>query len=392
MARTRHVRGSCRSPGRNFRSERLRNAPYTRLKGQREREVRLLRRGREAPWMTERLGPRLVVGISRSRASWWALAWAVGESRRRGMRLLLVTVVRPSAVPVANIDQDPSGPPRDPFADEMAYGHALIRTAIDQAVGPDARRRAGQAAGGLRTGRRGACQTCPRRRPAGARMPTPRMAAPARARIGSAGLRAANGVPGRDRARTVAAGTFGALGDRLLPRPLVSLDAAARSTCSVVTIACKHVRPGGPPDMLGAMGADRRQAPDATAPLSTGNPGQTRWRAGPKAAGPWAPGSRAVARRPAPSAAHPGRRPRPGSAPGAGRPASPDPWPGAPAPPGRPAGSFPGPASRHLPRGSASARAGGSWASSDISRSGGRRRLAASVARSSTVLAAARRR
>ena len=87
--------------------------------------------------MDDRTGrvPRLVVGISRSRASWWALAWAVGESRRRGMRLLLVTVLRPSAVPVADIAQDPSGPPRDPFADEMAYGHALIRTAIDQAVG-----------------------------------------------------------------------------------------------------------------------------------------------------------------------------------------------------------------------------------------------------------------
>jgi len=79
--------------------------------------------------------PRLVVGISRSRASWWALAWAVGESRRRGMRLLLVNVLRPSAVPAAYTDQDPSGPPRDPFADQLAYGHALIRTAIDQAVG-----------------------------------------------------------------------------------------------------------------------------------------------------------------------------------------------------------------------------------------------------------------
>ena len=79
--------------------------------------------------------PRLVVGISRSRASWWALAWAVGESRRRGMRLLLVNVLRPSAVPAAYTDQDPSGPPRDPFADQAEYGHALIRIAIDQAVG-----------------------------------------------------------------------------------------------------------------------------------------------------------------------------------------------------------------------------------------------------------------
>ena len=87
--------------------------------------------------MDDRTGrvPRLVVGIGRSRASWWALAWAVGESRRRGMRLLLVNVLRPSALPAASTDQDPSGPPRDPFADDMAYGHALIRAAIDQAIG-----------------------------------------------------------------------------------------------------------------------------------------------------------------------------------------------------------------------------------------------------------------
>ena len=39
--------------------------------------------------------PCLVVGVSQSRASWWALAWAVGEARRRGTRLLLVNVYRP---------------------------------------------------------------------------------------------------------------------------------------------------------------------------------------------------------------------------------------------------------------------------------------------------------
>jgi len=70
---------------------------------------------------TER-APRLIVGISRSPASWWALAWAVGEARRRGVRLLLVNVFRPPVVPAAN-------------ADCVAYGNALIRTAIDQAVG-----------------------------------------------------------------------------------------------------------------------------------------------------------------------------------------------------------------------------------------------------------------
>ena len=46
--------------------------------------------------------PRLVVGISRSPASWWALAWAVGEARQRGARLLLVHVFRPPvAAPAA---------------------------------------------------------------------------------------------------------------------------------------------------------------------------------------------------------------------------------------------------------------------------------------------------
>jgi nucleotide-binding universal stress UspA family protein len=43
--------------------------------------------------------PRLIVGISRSRASWWALDWAVGEARRRGARLLLVHVFRPPVFP-----------------------------------------------------------------------------------------------------------------------------------------------------------------------------------------------------------------------------------------------------------------------------------------------------
>ena len=43
--------------------------------------------------------PRLVVGISRSWASWWALAWAVGEARRRRARLLLAHVFRPPVAP-----------------------------------------------------------------------------------------------------------------------------------------------------------------------------------------------------------------------------------------------------------------------------------------------------
>ena len=63
----------------------------------------------------DRPDPRLVVGISRSRASWWgALAWAVGEARRRGARLLLVNVFRP---PVAPPSADTGyGAARDPYA------------------------------------------------------------------------------------------------------------------------------------------------------------------------------------------------------------------------------------------------------------------------------------
>ncbi len=80
--------------------------------------------------------PHLVVGISRSRASWWALAWAVGEARRRGARLLLVNVFRPPVTSsTAIFGQGSTGAPRDPRAKRVAHGNALIRTAIAQAVG-----------------------------------------------------------------------------------------------------------------------------------------------------------------------------------------------------------------------------------------------------------------
>ncbi len=80
--------------------------------------------------------PRLIVGISRSRASWWALAWAVGEARRRGARLLLVHVFRPPAAPAtAAYGQAGPGTSRDPYADRVAHGNALIRAAIAEAVG-----------------------------------------------------------------------------------------------------------------------------------------------------------------------------------------------------------------------------------------------------------------
>jgi nucleotide-binding universal stress UspA family protein len=79
--------------------------------------------------------PRLIVGISRSRASWWALAWAVGEARRRGARLLLVNVRPPVTIDAASTGQNVPGLPRDPYAAHVAHGSALIRTAINQAVG-----------------------------------------------------------------------------------------------------------------------------------------------------------------------------------------------------------------------------------------------------------------
>ena len=80
--------------------------------------------------------PLLVVGISRSRASWWTLAWAVGEARRRGARLLPVNVFRPPLTSATAIfEQGSTGAPRDPRAERVAHGNALIRTVIAQAVG-----------------------------------------------------------------------------------------------------------------------------------------------------------------------------------------------------------------------------------------------------------------
>src|SRR5512142_368687 len=80
--------------------------------------------------------PCLVVGLSRSRASWWALAWAVGEARRREARLVLVHVFRPP--PAGYVTG--AGPgvfitSPDSHASCVAGGQALIRTAIAEAVG-----------------------------------------------------------------------------------------------------------------------------------------------------------------------------------------------------------------------------------------------------------------
>lgn len=83
---------------------------------------------------TSRL-PRLIVGISRSPASWWALAWATGEARRRGARLLLVHVYRPHSVPAQETCHGFGNAPLDLNADLIAAGEELIWAAIDQAVG-----------------------------------------------------------------------------------------------------------------------------------------------------------------------------------------------------------------------------------------------------------------
>jgi hypothetical protein len=81
--------------------------------------------------MTDGTGraPRLIVGISRSPAGWWALARAVGEARRRGARLL-VNVFRPPVDPAAgDTDLILYRTPRDPYADQDDHvrGHWFRR-------------------------------------------------------------------------------------------------------------------------------------------------------------------------------------------------------------------------------------------------------------------------
>ncbi len=89
--------------------------------------------------------PRLVVGVSRSPASWWALAWAIGEARRRGGRLVLVHVFRPHGLSLLDTDDFFAPMPRDPNADRLAAGYALICRAMGEA--------AGQLPGGVEVGR-----------------------------------------------------------------------------------------------------------------------------------------------------------------------------------------------------------------------------------------------
>lgn len=80
-------------------------------------------------------GPRLVVGISRSPASWWALAWAAGEARRRGMGLLLVHVYHPHLLSAPPPEPRFGNVPYDQDAERISAGNRLIWTAIAEAVG-----------------------------------------------------------------------------------------------------------------------------------------------------------------------------------------------------------------------------------------------------------------
>jgi nucleotide-binding universal stress UspA family protein len=79
--------------------------------------------------------PRLVVGISRSPASWWALTWAIGEAQRRGARLVLVHVFRPRGLSFLDVEDPFAAVPHDPNADRLEAGHALIYRAIGDAAG-----------------------------------------------------------------------------------------------------------------------------------------------------------------------------------------------------------------------------------------------------------------
>ena len=184
--------------------------------------------------------PRLVVGISRSRASWWALAWAVGEARRRGARLLLVNVFRPPVTSsTAIFGQVSTGnTPRDPCAERVADGNALIRTAIAQAVSwmPGDVAMEQQVIPGRPTAELASLAWGGDLLVLGSRRPG--MAAPARARLGGACLRAARGLPGCGRARTVAQRTDGLSAGQLGRRPPVPLDAAPRSAVGFMTICC----------------------------------------------------------------------------------------------------------------------------------------------------------
>jgi nucleotide-binding universal stress UspA family protein len=76
-------------------------------------------------------GPRVVVGVDDSPVARWALAWAIGEARVRGMPLLVAHVAafpqyacRAAGVPL----------PRD-YADVKAEGAAVIGAVLEEVAG-----------------------------------------------------------------------------------------------------------------------------------------------------------------------------------------------------------------------------------------------------------------
>jgi nucleotide-binding universal stress UspA family protein len=76
-------------------------------------------------------GPRVVVGVDDSPVARWALAWAIGEARLRGMPLLVAHVAafpqyasRAAGVPL----------PRD-YADVKAEGAAVISALLEEVSG-----------------------------------------------------------------------------------------------------------------------------------------------------------------------------------------------------------------------------------------------------------------
>ena len=76
-------------------------------------------------------GPRVVVGVDDTPASRWALAWAIGEARLRGMPLLVAHV---SAFPQYAARAAGIPLPRD-YSDVKAEGAAMISTLLDDVAG-----------------------------------------------------------------------------------------------------------------------------------------------------------------------------------------------------------------------------------------------------------------
>ena len=76
-------------------------------------------------------GPRVVVGVDDSSTARWALAWAIGEARLRGLPLLVAHV---SAFPQYAARAAGIPLPRD-YADVKAEGAALISALLDDVAG-----------------------------------------------------------------------------------------------------------------------------------------------------------------------------------------------------------------------------------------------------------------